>query len=221
MNNLRVARHGLIEDRLARRPVAIDWKFLQPDVEHVLLIVLAADEQINVDQIGLGTARLLDDPALGPAAKGAIVALETEGASTEEARSLVSQVLLDGMWAPAPTGEVGGMTTIAFTPVKLAGVMLEPWQATQLFVMPVWLIFEPLNLAPLATGSVAMLEPAPTWQVSHGVVIGMCFVGGPTITKLAAGIAKPATTLASWHCAQFVVVLGAFAWMFASVGMAE
>ena len=45
--------------------------------------------------------------------------------------------------------------------------------------------------------------------------------GGPTMVKLAAGIAKPATTLAAWHCAQLAVVLGALAWMLASVGSTE
>jgi hypothetical protein len=85
--------------------------------------------------------------------------------------------------------------------------------------MPLWLMREPLNLAPLPTGVAAMLEPAPTWQLSHAVVIGMWLPGGPTIAKLAVGIAKPATTLAPWHCAQFVLVLGALAWMLAKVGI--
>ena len=66
-----------------------------------------------------------------------------------------------------------------------------------------------------------MLEPAPTWQVSHAVVIGMWLLGGPTIAKFAAGIANPATTLAAWHCAQFVVVLGALAWISARLGITE
>jgi hypothetical protein len=87
--------------------------------------------------------------------------------------------------------------------------------------MPAWLIFEPLNLAPLGTGVVATLEPAPTWQVSQAVVIGMWFVGGPTMTKLAAGIAKPPTTDAAWHCAQLAVVLCALAWMLTKVGITE
>ena len=86
-------------------------------------------------------------------------------------------------------------------------------------MIPVWLMREPLNFAPLPTGVAAMLEPAPTWQVSHAVVIGMWLLGGPTIAKFAAGIANPATTLAAWHCAQFVVVLGALAWMLARVGI--
>ena len=74
----------------------------------------------------------------------------------------VSQVVDEGMCAPAPIGEVGGITTILLTPAKLLPVMLGPWQASQLFVIPVWLISEPLNLAPLPTGRLAMLEPAPT-----------------------------------------------------------
>jgi hypothetical protein len=52
-------------------------------------------QQAIVIAVRAATARLLDDPSLGPAAKGAIVALETEGASTEEARSLLSGVLLE------------------------------------------------------------------------------------------------------------------------------
>jgi hypothetical protein len=54
------------------------------------------------------------------------------------------------------------MTTIRVTPVKLLPVTLGPWQATQLFVIPLWLIFEPVNLAPLPTGKLATLDPAPT-----------------------------------------------------------
>ena len=135
------------------------------------------------------------------------------------ARWQVSQVCEDGMCAPAPTGEVGGITTIWLIPAKLAPVMLEPWHAMQLLVIPVWLISELLNLAPLPTGRLATLDPAPTWQVSHAPLLGMWLAGGPTITKLAAGIAKPATTLAAWHCAQFAVVLGALAWMLARVGI--
>jgi hypothetical protein len=80
---------------------------------------------------------------------------------------------------------------------------------------------DPLNLAPLSTGRLATLDPAPTWQVSQAPLLGIWLAGGPTITKLAAGMAKPATTLAAWHCAQFAVVLGALAWMLASVGITE
>jgi hypothetical protein len=38
--------------------------------------------------------------------------------------------------------------------------------------------------------------------------------------KLAAGMAKLAAA-APWHCAQLPVVLGALAWMLASVGITE
>jgi len=41
------------------------------------------------------------------------------------------------------------------------------------------------------------------------------------MVKFAAGIAKPATTEAPWHCTQLPVVLGALAWMLASVGSTE
>ena len=52
-------------------------------------------------------------------------------------------------------------------------------------------------------------------------MMGMWLAGGPTMLKFAAGIANPATTFAAWHCAQLLVVLGAFAWMLASVGSTE
>src|SRR6516225_9424474 len=84
----------------------------------------------------------------------------------------VSQVVDDGMCEVAPGGEVAGMTMILATPAKELPVMLGPWHATQLFVMPLWLISEPENFAPLPTGSVATLEPVPTWQVSHEAVVG-------------------------------------------------
>ena len=137
-----------------------------------------------------------------------------------EPRWQVSQVVPDGMCALAPMGEVAGMTTIWLTPAKVEPVMLGPWQATQLLVMPVWLIKEPLNLAPLSTGVAAMLEPAPTWQLSHAALVGICATGKPTMVKLAAGMAKLAAAL-PWHCTQFVLVLGAFAWMLVSVGNTE
>jgi hypothetical protein len=109
---------------------------------------------------------------------------------------------------------------ILLTPTNELPLMDGPWQATQLFVMPAWLISELAKRAPLGTGRVAMLEPAPTWQVSHEAVVGMCVDGNPTMAKLAAGIAKLVAVL-PWHCAQFEVVLGALAWMLASVGSAE
>ena len=132
----------------------------------------------------------------------------------------VSQVVDDGMCDVAPTGEVAGMTMILVTPTKLEPVIVGPWHATQLLVMPEWLIFELLNRAPFGTGSTGTLEPVPTWQVSHDADVGTWLPGMPTIEKFAAGIAKLAAAL-PWHCAQLLVVLGAFAWMFASVGITE
>ena len=133
----------------------------------------------------------------------------------------VSQLVDDGICEVAPIGEVGGSTTMRVTPAKLEPVMLGPWHCAQLLVMPLWLIKELLNLAPFPTGVAAMLEPVPTWQDSQAAVVGRWLAGGPTMAKLAAGIAKPATTLAAWHWAQLVVVLGALAWMLASVGSTE
>ena len=130
----------------------------------------------------------------------------------------VSQVVDEGMWELAPTGEVGGIATILLMPEKLLPVMPGPWHCAQLLVMPLWLIKQPLNLAPFPTGVAATLEPAPTWQDSQGAVVGTWLLGGPTMVKLAAGMAKPATTLAAWHCAQLAVVLGALAWMLARLG---
>jgi hypothetical protein len=120
----------------------------------------------------------------------------------------------------APAEVLGGMTTMLVTPAKLDPVMLGPWQATQLLVMPAWLILEPLNLAPLGTGVAAMLEPDPTWHTSHEAVVGIWLLGKPTMLKLAAGMAKLGAAL-PWHCAQLPVVLGALAWMLARVGITE
>ena len=74
----------------------------------------------------------------------------------------VSHEVIEGMCALGPTGEVGGITTIWLIPAKLAPVMLGPWHAMQLLVIPVWLISELLNFAPLPTGRLATLEPPPT-----------------------------------------------------------
>jgi hypothetical protein len=49
-------------------------------------------------------------------------------------------------------------------------------------------------------------------------VVGTWFDGRPTIEKFTAGIAYVAA-LAPWHCEQLVVVLGAYRWMFAIVGI--
>ena len=124
------------------------------------------------------------------------------------------------MCALLPIGLVAGMPTSAVMPTKFVAVPAGTWQATQLFVMPAWLISEPLNLAPLPTGRLAIDEPAPTWQVSHEALVGRWLLGSPTMLKLAAGIANDAA-LAPWHCAQLLVVLGAFAWIAASVGITE
>jgi hypothetical protein len=137
------------------------------------------------------------------------------------ARWHVSHVVDDGMCELGPIGEVAGMTMILATPTKLDPVIVGPWHAAQLLVMPAWLILEPLKRAPLPTGVAAMLEPAPTWHCSHDAEVGTWLAGGPTIVKFAAGIANPATTPAPWHCTQLPVVLGALAWMLASVGITE
>jgi hypothetical protein len=128
--------------------------------------------------------------------------------ATLDALWQVSQVLLDGMCEVAPIGLVGGMPMILVMPAKLVPVPLVAWQETQLVVMPLWLIREPLNLAPLPTGRVLMLEPVPTWQLSQETLVGIWLLGNPTMLKLAAGMAKLGAAL-PWHCAQLVVVLGA------------
>ena len=94
-------------------------------------------------------------------------------------------------------------------PVKLAPVIVGPWQLAQPVVMPVWFMAEFLNVAPFGTGVAAMLEPAPTWQASQDVDVGMCAVGSPTMENPAAGIAKEAAAL-PWHCVQLALVLGAY-----------
>ena len=96
-----------------------------------------------------------------------------------------------------------------------------PWHVEQLDVMPAWLIAEFLNVAPFGTGVAAMLEFAPTWQLSQAAVVVTWFCGIVTIEKFAAGMAKPAATVGPWHCVQLAVVLGAYRWMFASVGITE
>jgi hypothetical protein len=131
-----------------------------------------------------------------------------------------SQLVDEGMWDPVPAGEVGGMPTRAAMPAKLAVWPAGRWQAAQLLVMPLWLIVEPLKRAPFGTGSAAMLEPLPTWQVSQEALVGMWLPGWPTMAKLAEGIAKLAAAL-PWHWTQLPVVLGALAWMAASVGISE
>ena len=180
----------------------MSWQAVQPDVMPVWICPV----------VGAGVAN---------AVPGAVFAATAgTGAVGVVARWQVSQVVDDGMCAFAPAGDVAGITTIFVTPTKLEPVTAGPWQAAQLLPMPAWLISEPEKRAPLGTGSTGTLEPVPTWQVSHDAVVGTWFDGSPTIEKFAAGIAKPGAA-EPWHCAQFVVVLGALAWMLATVGMTE
>ena len=130
----------------------------------------------------------------------------------------LSHVVEEGMCELEPIGLVAGMTMILATPAKLVPVTLGPWQATQLFVIPVWLMREALNFAPLGTGVAAMLEPAPTWQSSHEALVGRWLAGSPTMLNPFAGIAKLAAA-APWHCAQFALVLSELAWIFVNVGI--
>ena len=87
----------------------------------------------------------------------------------------------------APAGVVGGMTTIFVMPANPPAV--APWHSTQV-VAPAWFILDPENFAPLRTGGIGTLEPAPTWQFSHGWLVGMWLGASPRIEKFAAGIAK-------------------------------
>ena len=84
----------------------------------------------------------------------------------------LSQAVAEGICELAPAGEVGGITMILVMPTNEAPVIVGPWQPTQV-VSPVWLIAEFVNFAPFSTGVAAMLEPAPTWQLSHAAVVGM------------------------------------------------
>ena len=102
-----------------------------------------------------------------------------------------SQVVDDGMCALAPAGDVGGMP-----------LMAGPWHEAQLLVIPAWLMSDPLNLAPSMTWLVGRLEPAPTWQVSQAVVMGMWLLGGAVTLKPLTGMAKLGATLAPWHWAH-------------------
>lgn len=126
--------------------------------------------------------------------------------------------MLDGMCEFCPTGLVGGMPTMLAMPAKLVLLPEVVWQPTQLLLMPAWLISELLNFAPLPTGSAAIDEPGPTWQDSHAALVGIWLVGWPTMVKLAPGIANEAAA-GPWHWAQLLELLGALAWMSASVGI--
>ena len=136
-----------------------------------------------------------------------------------EPRWQFSHLVELGTCEPAPGPPSGGITTILLTPKKLLPVMLGPWHTSHPLLTPAWLYAELLNLAVFCTGSVR-LEPAPTWQLSHAVLPnGMWFVGGATTLNPLAGIAKPGAAVALWHCAQFVLVEGALAWIATIVGI--
>src|SRR5512143_709833 len=137
------------------------------------------------------------------------------------ARWQLSQVVLEGMCELGPGGDMGGMRTMLVMPAKVVPDPDAVWQATQLFVMPAWFMRELANVAPLGTGVVATLEPAPTWQLSHGALVGTWLLGGATILNPIDGIAKAVAAVALWHWAQLPVVLGALAWMAGSVGITE
>jgi hypothetical protein len=178
----------------------LSWQLEQPPVRPAWICAV----------VGTGIANLLP---------GAVtVAFAGTNPAGIEPAWQVSHAVPDGMCELAPTGEVGGITTILLMPMNEPPVTVGPWQPTQV-VRPVWLIAEFVNLAPFGTGVAAMLEPAPTWQDSHAAVVGMWVAGMPTIENLAAGIAKLGAVL-PWHCAQLLLVLGAYKWMFASVGIA-
>jgi hypothetical protein len=129
----------------------------------------------------------------------------------------LSHAVVDGMCAADPAGLVGGITMIFVMPAN--PVTVGPWHSTQV-VSVAWLMREPENLAPFGTGVLAMLELAPTWQTSQDCEVGTWLDGRPTIVKFTAGIAKDAAAL-PWHWAQLVVVLGAYWWIAANVGITE
>jgi uncharacterized membrane protein YuzA (DUF378 family) len=178
------------------------WQLAQPPVTPVWICAV----------VGAGVANAVPGAVLVAAA--AICPLGTL------ARWQDSHAVLDGMCDDAPTGEVGGIATIWPIPTKVAPLMPGPWHDAHALVIPAWLMREPENLAPLPTGVAAMLEPAPTWQLSHDALVGMWLPGRPTMLKPTAGIAK-LVAAAPWHCAQLLVVLCALAWMAASVGITE
>ena len=68
----------------------------------------------------------------------------------------------------APIGAVAGMTTMLVTPAKLAVMPTARGTPRSCCVMPVWLMREPLNLAPLRTGSTGTLEPVPRGTLARG-----------------------------------------------------
>jgi hypothetical protein len=177
----------------------LSWQPVQPLVMPVWICAV----------VGTGVANLVPGVA--------VAAFAATNPAGIEPMWQVSQVVTDGICEPAPAGEVGGNTMILVIPANEAPLIVGPWHSTQV-VSPAWLIAEFVNFAPFGTGVAATLEPAPTWQDSHAAVVGMCVAGSPTIEKLAAGIAKLDAAL-PWHWAQLLLVLGAYRWMFASVGM--
>ena len=81
---------------------------------------------------------------------------------------------------------VGGSTTILLIPANVPPLTPAPWQSAHALGMLAWLNSEFANFAPLGTGVAAMLEPAPTWQLSHPFVpYGTWLLGSPTIVMLA------------------------------------
>jgi hypothetical protein len=134
------------------------------------------------------------------------------------ARWQFSQLVDEGMCDPAPTGFVGGMTTMRPMPTNATVVPEATWHETQLLTIPAWFISEPANRAPSTTGNAAIEDPGPTWQTSHEAVVGRWLAGNPTMLKPACGMANEAAA-APWHWAQLTLVLGAQAWMLASVGI--
>ena len=64
-------------------------------------------------------------------------------------------------------------------PAKVLAVMPGPWQAAaQLAVMPAVAHRRARERAPLGTGRVGTLEPAPTWQASQEALVGMWLEAG-------------------------------------------
>ena len=131
------------------------WHDAQPEVMPAWICV----------EVGAGVAKRVPGAAVV-----AFAAMSPDGTL---ARWQLSHVVDDGMCAPAPAGLVAGIVTMRVMPAKLEPVTLGPWQAAHPLVIPAWFMREALNLAPLGTGSAAMPDPLPTWQLSHAAVVGM------------------------------------------------
>jgi hypothetical protein len=132
----------------------LSWQLVQPLVMPVWICAV----------VGTGIANLLPGAAVAAFAG-------TSPAGIEPTWQL-SQAVADGICELAPAGDVGGITMILVMPANEAPVTVGPWQPTQV-VRPAWLIAEFVNFAPSSTGVAAMLDPAPTWQLSHAAVVGM------------------------------------------------